>query len=97
MLDSAIIVQKLRSDRADFGADGIAHQLAQPLGLDDLGVIVKEAYVRSLGLTGGAIVDRREVVSLVMTKDAHARMFRNSREIAQRFRFNAAVVDNKDL
>ena len=57
MLYAAVFIEKLRPDGAYIRANGVAHHLAEPVGLPDFRVIVQQANIGPPAVPHRTIVD----------------------------------------
>ena len=61
VLDGVVGVVEHGADAADIGAHGMRHHFVEPVGGEDLEVVVEEGEDRSFGGADGEIVDRGEI------------------------------------
>ena len=95
VLDPPVGKKEPRSNRSDALEPGPADHLAEPAGIDDLGVIVEEQQEVLLDHCSRAVVDRREVEDSVRTGDSKYAMWQHG-EILQGRPIVALVVNDVD-
>ena len=97
MLDGVIGVVQLHADRTHVLPSAQSQHRLDPVGSDDLRIVVQEDAILPLRSFDALVDDLREVEGTVEEHASHARILRDFFVIGKRFHLGAVVFDDDDL
>src|SRR5580704_15578123 len=97
MLNRVVGVQQLGADRSNLGSDGLRHHLSQPIGVNNLNIVIDKTDDVVLGMVGREIVNSRKIELAGKREDANGFKFVQPSKVRVGLRELAVVIDNNDF